>query len=60
MVVLNELDIGCYLRNLNMFLKLMYHSLMFCKFCIHLHHHFKPEIVNDIISDFPSSGVFVL
>jgi hypothetical protein len=26
---LYKLDIGCYLRNLNMFLKLIYHSLIF-------------------------------
>ena len=35
-----KLDIGCYLCNLNMLLKLIYHSLMFCKTCSHLHHHF--------------------
>jgi hypothetical protein len=26
---------------------------MFCKICIHLHHHIVPEIVNDILCDFP-------
>ena len=96
-------DIGCYLRNLNMFLKLMHvtnilavmyvrkintflkllnhpetncnmsiphhhhllinHSLIFCNVlykCIHLHYSISPEIVNDILFDFPSNGVNVL
>ena len=40
-----------------MFRKLLNCSLMFSKVCIHLHHHFVPDIVNEIICDFPSSGV---